>query len=266
LEGTLLPISPNGLVVLCAIPALAAIQRVISGHATAGAVIAACFYTLACIATLSRTALLGMAVAIVLLALSVRTIQRRVAVALIASVPVLFALAANTTLLGSLLNREESASNLTLNSRTIAWEVVLQTPFGSLQKWAGAGLSVKTVSVRGQYWNEQVLDSSWVSALAQTGLIGTVILAVLVAAVLVINIRGGRRNALPVAILVFLLIRAFLETGLLDSSVTFLVFLALASTFIPSSGQPEDPAEPSGASTTVDRRISVPDGSYKEAP
>jgi O-antigen ligase len=233
LEGTLLPISPNGLVVLCAIPALAAIRRVISGHATPGAIIAACFFGVACIATQSRTALLGMALALAIIVLSVRRIQRHIALVLVAVMPTLVAFAVFTTFFEALVAREGSGSNLTLNSRTFAWEVVLSTPFESLQKWVGGGLSVKTVSVRGQYWNEQVLDSSWISALAQTGLIGTAVLAVLVAAVLVMNLRGGRENALPIAILVFLLIGSFLETGLLDSSVNFMIFLALASTFVP---------------------------------
>ncbi|MHA7239311.1 O-antigen ligase family protein [Arthrobacter sp. TMS1-12-1] len=237
LEGTIIPVSPNGLVVLCALPALAAIHRVVSGRATIGSVAAACFFTLACVATQSRTALLGLAVAIAILVLCIQRLQRSVAVAMIVSVPALVLLAVHTALFEALLNRGGSAPDLTLNSRTIAWQVVLQTPVGSLQKWVGGGLSVKTVQVRGQYWNEQVLDSSWVSALAQTGLIGTAILAVVVTAVLIANLRGGRGNALPVALLVFLLIRSFLETGLLDSSVTFLVFVALAST-VPPAPQP----------------------------
>lgn len=245
LEGTLLPISPNGLVVLCAIPALAAIHRVLTGRATIGAIVAATFFTAACVATQSRTALLGLALAIVVLVLSVRRIQRYVAATMIAAVPVLFVLATSTTVFASLLNREGDDSNFTLNSRTIAWQVVLETPFESLQKWVGAGLSVKTVFVRGQYWNEQVLDSSWISALAQTGLVGTAVLAVLVTVVLVVNIRGGRSNALSVAVLVFLLIRAFLETGLLDASVAFMVFIALASAVVPRHGG-RIPAYPSG--------------------
>ena len=234
LEGTIIPISPNGLVVLCAIPALAGIHRVISGHATIGAIVGACFYTLACVATQSRTALLGMTVAIVILILGVRTIQRSIAVVMIVAVPVLLVVAVHTTFFASILTREDSRYDLTLNSRTIAWQVVLQTPFESLQKWVGAGLSVKTVHVQGQYWNEQVLDSSWVSALAQTGLVGTAILAAVVVTVLTVNVRAGFGNVLPVAVLVFLLIRSFLETGLLDSSVTFLVFFALASAFLPA--------------------------------
>ncbi|AUZ86816.1 hypothetical protein CVO76_03545 [Arthrobacter agilis] len=263
LEGTLLPISPNGLIVLCAIPALAAIQRVISGRATIGAVVAACFFTLACLATQSRTALLGMAIAVVVLIMSIRTIQRYVAVVLAAAVPALFAVAVYTTFFGALLNREGSASNFTLNSRTIAWQVVLQTPFESLQKWVGAGLSVKTVHVQGQYWNDQVLDSSWISALAQTGLVGTAVLAVLVTVVLIANIRGGRRNALPVALLVFLLIRSFLETGLLDASVTFMVFTTLASAFVPRSEAPSGGQGPSGINAKP--RASA-DRSYQQTP
>ncbi|BBE22144.1 hypothetical protein MN0502_10270 [Arthrobacter sp. MN05-02] len=262
LEGTLLPISPNGLIVLCAIPALAAIQRVISGRATVGAVVAACFFTLACVATQSRTALLGLAIACVVLIVSVRTIQRYVAVVLAAAVPALFAVAVYTTFFGSLLNRKGSVSLFTLNSRTIAWQVVLQTPFESLQKWVGAGLSVKTVHVQGQYWNDQVLDSSWISALAQTGLVGTAVLAVLVTVVLVVNIRGGRRNALPVALLVFILIRSFLETGLLDASVTFMVFIALASMFVPRPGGSTEGEQSPGIAAVP--RASVVDRSYQQ--
>jgi hypothetical protein len=186
------------------------------------------------VATQSRTALLGMTVAILILVLGVRTIQRSIAMIMIVTVPVLLVVAVHTTFFASILTRDDSRYDLTLNSRTIAWQVVLQTPLESLQKWVGAGLSVKTVRVQGQYWNEQVLDSSWVSALAQTGLIGTAILAAVVVTVLVVNVRAGIGNALPVAVLVFLLIRSFLETGLLDSSVTFLVFFALASAFLPA--------------------------------
>jgi O-antigen ligase len=264
LEGTFLPISPNGLVILCAIPALAAINRVITGRATIGVIVAACFYTLACVATQSRTGLLGLAVAIVVLVLSVQMIQRYMAVVMIACVPALFVVVMYTPFLVSLLNREGTASNFTLNSRTIAWQVVLQTPYESLQKWVGAGLSIKTVNVRGQYWNEQVLDSSWVSALAQTGIIGTAILAVLVTAVMVTNVRGGRRNALPIAILVFLLIGTFLETGLLDASVTFVVFIALASAFVPrSDGGTEGERPPT---TVAAPPASVAHGSHQQAP
>lgn len=247
LEGVVLPLSPNGLIVLCAIPALAAIHRVISGRATPGTVAAACFFSAACLLTQSRTALLGMAIAVVVLVVSTRRIQRSVAIVLVVAVPALLALAVHTTFFVSILNREGSASLFTLNSRTIAWQVVLQTPFESLQKWVGAGLSVKTVSVRGQYWNEQVLDSSWISALAQTGLVGTAILALLAGAVLVVNVQGGSRNALPIALLVFLTVRAFLETGLLDASVTFMVFIALACTFVrPSEGRAKDGSTASG--------------------
>lgn len=263
LAGTLLPISPNGLIVLCAIPALAAIHRVLSGRATAGAIIAACFFSLACIATQSRTALLGMALAAVVLLLGARSLQRFVAVVLVAAVPVLFAVATYTGLVGTLLNREGETSNFTLNSRTIAWDVVLQTPFETLQKWVGAGLSVKTVHVKGQYWNDQVLDSSWISALAQTGLIGTAILAALVLVVLVLNLRGGSRNALPIALLVFLLIRSFLETGLLDASVTFMVFIALAATFVPPRQARDQAGEPAVSADPL--RVSVPDRSYHQA-
>ena len=54
-----------------------------------GAIIGACFYTLACVATQSRTALLGMTVAIIILIVGVRTIQRSIAVVMIVAVPVI---------------------------------------------------------------------------------------------------------------------------------------------------------------------------------
>ena len=42
----------------------------------------------------------------------------------------------------------------------------------------GGGLALKRIPVQGQYWNDQGLDSSWVSAWVQGGLLCVLLLAV----------------------------------------------------------------------------------------
>jgi hypothetical protein len=88
-------------------------------------------------------------------------------------------------------------------------------------------MSVKIIPVKGQYWDEQPLDSSWMSLLVQVGLVG-----LLVAGVWALwAVRGAllaprAHRALFLGLLVFLLGRSVLESGLFDATPDFLAFLA----------------------------------------
>ena len=100
----------------------------------------------------------------------------------------------------------------------VAWQLVF-----------GGGLSVKIIQVQGQWWNEQPLDSSWVSLLVQTGVLGLVAAAGWVLWVL----RGVLRAPLPqralfVGLWVFLVGRSLVESGLFDATPAFLGFFALS--------------------------------------
>ncbi|WP_216698917.1 O-antigen ligase family protein [Arthrobacter sp. Br18] len=228
LEGTVLPLSPNALALLCGFPALALLHAGLNGRGRGGAALLGVLFLGACIATQSRTALFALAAAAVVLMLHVRRMEPKVAMGLLAAIPLSAVLLMYTPILRTVVARGDAASILTLNSRTIAWEAVLDTPSLSWERWLGAGLSVKTIAVKGQYWQEQVLDSSWVSALAQTGVLGTVVIAAWVLTVLWRSMKDHELRSFSTAILVFILLRSFLENGLIEASTTFLVFMTVA--------------------------------------
>lgn len=178
----------------------------------------------------SRTALAMLVLGALLALLLTRRVRRRTLLIGAGVIAALLAAAIVTGVLGRLLLRGEGIERLlSLNNRLIAWQAVLATPKNSVAWWLGKGLSVKTTPVVGQYWKNQVFDSSWISSLAQDGVVGTVLLAVLVVGMLVaVSVdRRLRPWALPLA--VPLVLRSFVENGLIEASVSFVLLLALAT-------------------------------------
>lgn len=229
LAGGVPPMAPNGVAMMCGVPALAVLHEILHGRGTKKLLVALILLLGIVIATDSRTALAALFVALIVMLFHVKRLERSVAMPLILLLPIVFAIVFYTDMIESLVVREDGAGALlTLNSRTIAWQEVLNIPEDTLEHWIGAGLSVKTVAVNGQYWNEQVLDSSWISALAQSGVIGTVALAAWCIFTLINSLRARRVRSLTTALLTFILIRSFLENGLIESSDTFIVFFTVA--------------------------------------
>ncbi len=228
LAGVFPPLSPNAIAMLCALPALSCLHSMVLGRTRLWTVVSFSVLTLILLATGSRTSLAAMAVASIIVFLHVRRMKLSVAVWLIALTPVGFALVMYSTAVQDLAVRDDGASITTLNSRTIAWAAVLNTPGDTWERWIGSGLAVKTVAVKGQYWEEQVLDSSWISMLAQAGVVGTVLLAILCLFVVVRSLRTRGLRSLTTPLLVFILTRSFLENGLIGDNVMFVVFLTIA--------------------------------------
>lgn len=158
----------------------------------------------------------------------VRHIPLQTVIAALVAFPLLTYALLMTPILQNLMAREDSASLLTLNSRTISWSAVLNLPWDSWQRWVGTGLSTKTIPVEGQYWEEQVFDSSWISLLAQSGIIGTVIAAVWIAGVVFRAMKTAKARTLYLPLLAFILVRSFMENGLIDAGVMFLAFFAIS--------------------------------------
>ncbi|NEK85479.1 hypothetical protein GCU60_06855 [Blastococcus saxobsidens] len=179
-------------------------------------------------ATGSRTALLMLGPALVIMALHVR----RPRVGLVVSGLVMAALAtvaaAATDALAGFLERGGDGTS-TVESRFIAWDAATTWADDAWQLAFGGGMSVKIIPVKGQYWDEQPLDSSWVSLLVQVGLVG-----LLVAGIWALwAVRGAllaprESRALFLGVLVFLLGRSVLESGLFDATPDFLAFLAVS--------------------------------------
>ncbi len=159
-------------------------------------------------------------------ALRVRTLVIGLAIA-----PVALWFLTATNLLRSLLVRDENPQQLTtLNSRTVAWEAALAPRSSLWETWFGGGLQMKRIEVQGQYWNQQILDSSWISALVQGGALGVAICAVWMLSTMVSTRQSPRRlRALQLALLVYLSIRGFFESGLFDASTAFIMFFLAAT-------------------------------------
>jgi hypothetical protein len=111
----------------------------------------------------------------------------------------------------------------------IAWRAAGSWAPTLWQTAFGGGLSVKIIPVSGQSWAQQPLDSSWVSAFIQGGVLGSVIAVAWVLWVLHGALRAPRElRALLLPALVFLVGRSLLESGLFDATPAFLGFFAIS--------------------------------------
>lgn len=136
-------------------------------------------------------------------------------------------LATNTV--SALFSRGRDQNVTTLSSRTIAWDAALQFDLSWWQQWFGGGLAMKRIPVVGQYWKVQVLDSSWISALVQGGLIGLALTVLWILTIVVASLRCDRLwRSLWLGLVAFLVSRSFLESGLFDSTTAFLLLMLVS--------------------------------------
>lgn len=182
----------------------------------------------------SRTALLALVVALVVMVVQSRVISVPMFVGLVASVPAVVYLSFGTDAVIGTLNRGGSENVLTLESRTIAWNAALTMNVDDWARWFGLGLSTKTIPVSGQYWANQVLDSTWMSALVQAGYLGVLLLLIWVLVVCCSVVRVDRSwRPFFIGALLFMLIRSFLESGLFDASMAFVMLVVISATSEP---------------------------------
>jgi hypothetical protein len=229
LAGGIPPLHPNELAFLCGVVVLALVWRVVEGRAR--------HWDWAAIAALmgviwltgSRTGLTALTIAMIVMMLQTRAITTPIFLGLVALLPagvyVIFA----TNSLTSLFERGGSQNVSTLSSRTIAWDAVLQFNVSAWQQWFGGGLVMKQIPVAGQYWTTQILDSSWISALVQGGIVGVALAALWICTTVVASFCCDRRwRSLWLGLLVFLVSRSFLESGLFDATPDFLLFMMVS--------------------------------------
>jgi acyl-CoA synthetase (AMP-forming)/AMP-acid ligase II len=113
--------------------------------------------------------------------------------------------------------------------RLIAWEAVLNMTRPPMQTLFGQGIAIKFIPIEGHYWHQQVLDSSWFSAFVQAGVIGVVIAVAFVIYAATQALRNARpAKDLWLALVVLVAIRSIFESGLLDTSTSFIVFMMVA--------------------------------------
>lgn len=230
LGGGIPQMHPNQLAGLAGPPLVATVVVILRRGVQMWSSVVAAVLLAIVVATGSRTALLAIAVAVLVAVLANGIRNRSVVYLLLGVAPVAYAVLLFTDVLDSLATRAGSTDTVSsLDSRLDAWKVVLSWGWGDWQKWIGLGLSVKQVPVDIKWRDEQVLDSSWVSVLAQAGLLGTAVLALLVGWCVLAATVSSRRRQILLPLLVLVLLRSVTESGLIDSAVPFLLLLVLAT-------------------------------------
>ena len=182
--------------------------------------------TIMLLLTHSRTSLIGMTAGILVAGLSLFTAKARVRKlfvtgAVIASIAVTIF----SGVLITWLSRGENSKELTtLTGRTSVWTQVLNAPRGVFQMIFGFGLSNKS-------FNGFPVDSNWLAAYLDLGLLGVAITAVMLLFVLVsayFQPRGPQR-AVALFLVTYLLVTSITATGLSDASIALLELTLAAS-------------------------------------
>jgi hypothetical protein len=229
LAGGVPALSPNELSLLAGIAVVFLAWRAVLGEATLGPLVAGGGFLGVIWATESRTGLLMLLVGIAVMAVQIR----RPRVGLVVSALVLGALALTgavaTGIVTSFLERDGDGAS-TLESRFIAWRAAVDLPTSWWQETFGAGLAMKIIPIKGEWWDTQPLDSSWVSLLVQAGVLGMVVAGLWALWVF----RGALHAPRPLRVLflgllVFIVGRSVVESGLFDATPAFLFFLAISA-------------------------------------
>ena len=228
LAGGYPEVDPNTLALLACMVVLYAGWRIAMGTAGAGAAAVAVMALGVVWSTGSRTALLMLLPALLVMALHMRRARVGLVVTALLGAAAAVVAVLSTDALAGFLERDGEGTS-TVESRFIAWDAATTWADDRWQLAFGGGLSVKIIPVKGQYWTEQPLDSSWVSLLVQAGLVGCLAAGVWALWTLRGVLRAPRAHrALFLGLLVFVLGRSVLESGLFDATPEFLAFLAVS--------------------------------------
>lgn len=229
LTGVLWPMLPTQIAQYAAVAAgltvVLWIDRRASGRAALAGV-AAC--TVVLLLSHTRTALLGLAVGLLVALLSLFFINSRARrfLAAAASVVAVGAVTVTSVVL-TWLARGESTQGLTsLTGRTSFWGLVLSLPRDRFQEIFGFGLSNASI-------NGLPIDSNWMSAYLQEGLFGVILCAAVLAFLIVAAFfqSSGARRALALFLTVYCLLAAFTEDSFSDAS-SYTLHLVVAASLI----------------------------------
>ncbi len=229
LEGAIPPLNPNEVTELCSLVLLVvlwiALVEPVGWLVTAIPVLLAVVWL-----TGSRTGLLALMLAIAVQLIIARRQPKWLIIGTLSVVPFLVYLFYGTNVLGQFLGRGGSENVTTLNARTVAWSAAFHLHKEFWDQWFGNGLSMVRIPVVAQFRSTQILDSSWVSALVQGGIVGLALLAVWVVRVAAASVSAQPPlRPIAVSILIFIVVRSVLESGLIDATPAFL-FLVLLGT------------------------------------
>lgn len=229
LGGVLPPLNPNALAFITAVVCIWLMAKVMAGRDETWEILAIGGCLVVVVLTGSRTGLAAMVIAFVLMSLRMTALRPRTLGLLALGVPGIAYLTLGTDILSSVLLRGGGEQVATLSNRTIAWNAALHLDRDVWQTWFGQGLAQKKISVPGQWWETQLLDSSWISALVQGGNLGVTLVIALGLSVLCYAAFSARsKGSVWLGLAVLTTLGGFLESGLFDGSLQFMVFLVTA--------------------------------------
>lgn len=229
LSGGIPPLDPNSIAMMCGVVVIACVWRALDGRASRAQIATAALFIGIFWATGSRTGLAALLISLVIMVAVCGHMRPQVFIALVVGLLGVTYLVAGTGLISAYFERGGTASITTLSSRTVAWSAAFNFAKTEWTTWFGAGLAVKQIPVEGQYWATQILDSSWVSALVQSGYLGVLLLGVWVVSVAAASLRSPRDyRVLLVGLTAYLVTRSILESGLFDSTPTFVTFFLVS--------------------------------------
>ncbi|GAB94035.1 hypothetical protein BJY21_003368 [Kineosphaera limosa] len=173
----------------------------------------------------SRTGLIAVVLALVVMLTRLTRLSYSALGVGLAAIPIVTYLLLSTDAAESTLSRGGSEEVGTLSNRTIAWSAAIHGVNSWHSALLGSGLATKKIPVPGQWWNTQILDSSWVSALVQAGIFGfaTVLIWFVVTLVAALWHRGPLATVW-IGWMSLLAVRGVLESGLFDATTSFIAF------------------------------------------
>jgi hypothetical protein len=132
-------------------------------------------------------------------------------------------------LVNDFAGRGGTSNITTLNSRTVAWTAAVRYSDTLTESLFGSGLALKTIPVSAAYRTEQILDSTWMSALIQAGYLGIGLLLILVFGSLIKAFQlPVPERSLILASTALVVIVSVLESGMFDTSPAFIIFFAMS--------------------------------------
>jgi hypothetical protein len=231
LYGGVPPLNANEISLLISVPLLCLMWRCVHRIATSRDV-ALILPALGVIwLTGTRTGLVALLLSIVVVVMMAPRIPIAMFSSGVLAVPVVLSVLFLTPVVSAYATRGDTASVVTLNSRTVAWDAAFHYAHSLPAQLLGVGLAVKQIPVSAMYRTDQIFDSTWVSAYVQAGVLGTAVLALVSAFALGRAVTSSPpARSLSFALLLLLLTRSFLESGLFDASPSFITFMCVALT------------------------------------
>jgi hypothetical protein len=232
LEGALWPYPPTQVAHFAAVAMGIVILLWLCGLASGRlCLIAVVFCVPILLATHTRTALIAMLAGIFVAGLSLFTVKARVR-KLFATGTAVLSIGAITLsgVVTTWLARGQSSQQLTdLTGRVNVWSALVSTPRNLFEVFFGFGMSNLS-------FNGLSIDSNWLGAYLDFGLIGVALCAAMLVFLLVTAYfqPSGPQRAIALFLITYCLISSFTETGLSDPSLYLLELTLAASLLIPA--------------------------------